>query len=109
MSTVPESTLQFNAEVATNLTADFLKRLGYKRGLRAIKVTLAGELYVVEMGVELKTAKVQIDPKTKEVKEYEIQEGEEQSESSFLKNKMLFLLIGVVAVAAVGLKLIGLF
>jgi hypothetical protein len=108
MSSVPENPPQVNAENATDLTAAFLKRLGYRRDLRAIKVSLSGETYIVEMGVEKKTAKVQIDSRTKEIKEYEIQEGENPSGSSFSKGKLL-VLIPLIAVVVVGLKLAGVF
>jgi hypothetical protein len=40
---------RFDAENATTLTADFLKRLGYKGSWLPMKVSLEGELYVVEM------------------------------------------------------------
>jgi hypothetical protein len=108
VSSVPEETARFNAENATALTADFLKRLGYKRGLRAMKVSLTGEIYVVEMGVEKKTAKVQIDSKTKEIKEYEIQEGENPS-SLLSKAKVPLLLIPVIAIVVVVLKFMNIF
>ena len=42
-----------------------------------MKVSLDGELYVVEMMSQKITAKVQINSKNKEIKEYELQEGEE--------------------------------
>jgi hypothetical protein len=109
VSSVPEETARFNAENATALTADFLKRLGYKRGLRAMKVSLTGEIYVVEMGVEKKTAKVQIDSKTKEIKEYEIQESENSSGSLLSKAKIPLLLIPVIAIVVVALKLMNIF
>jgi hypothetical protein len=109
VSSVPEATAQFNAESATALTADFLKRLGYKRGLRARKVSLTGETYVVEMDIEKKTAKVQIDSKTKEIKEYEIQEGENTSGSLMSKAKLPLLLISLAAIIVVALKLMSIF
>ena len=40
---------RFDAENATSLTADFLKRLGYKGTWVPMKVSLDGELYIVEM------------------------------------------------------------
>jgi len=109
VSSVPEETARFNAESATALTADFLKRLGYKRSLRAMKVSLTGDIYVVEMGINKKTAKVQIDSKTREIKEYEIQEGESSSGSLLSKAKIPLLLIPVMAIVVVVLKLMNIF
>ena len=109
MSSIPEDTSRFNAENATALTIDFLKRLGYKRSLRAMKVSLAGEIFTVEMGVEKKTAKVQIDSKTKEIKEYEIQEGENASGSTLSKARIPLLLIPAIATVIVVLKLMNIF
>jgi hypothetical protein len=109
MTSAPEDAARFNAENATALTADFLKRLGYKRSLRAIKVSLTGETYVVEMGIEKKTAKVQIDSKTKEIKEYEIQEGENPSGSLLSKAKIPLLLISSMAIVIVVLKIMNIF
>jgi hypothetical protein len=39
-----------------------------------LKVTSEGELFSVELNLQNKTAKVLVDTKMKEVKEYEIQE-----------------------------------
>jgi hypothetical protein len=61
---------RFDAENATALTADFLKRLGYKGSWVPMKVSLDGELYVVEMIFQKLSAKVQINSKNKEIKEY---------------------------------------
>lgn len=109
MSAVSENIVRFNAENATSSAAAFLKRLGYKRGLHAIKVTLEGETYVVEMGLEKKTAKVQIDSNTKEIKEYEIQEDETESSFSLEGKKFPLLLISLASISAVALKLMGFF
>jgi hypothetical protein len=96
MSSDSEQTVQLNAEWATSLAEDFLKRLGYKRGLLPKKVSLAGEKYVVEMVLKKRTAKVQIDTKTREIKEYEIQETETESGFSLSRRNML-LMLGVSA------------
>ena len=40
---------RFDTENGTALTADFLKRLGYKGSWVPMKVSLDGELYVVEI------------------------------------------------------------
>ncbi len=109
MSINPEETLRFNAEIATMLTVEFLKRLGYKRGLRATKVSLSEGTYVVEMALEKRTAKVQIDYATKQVKEYEIQDAESTSNLSSSKGKMALIVVVLVGVAFVALKLFSVF
>ena len=108
MSTETAEVPQFDAENATNMTADFLKRLGYKGNWLPMKVSLDGELYIVEMMFQKLTAKVQINSKTKEIKEYELQEGEAKS-NSFFKSKGLIFLVAVVSIAVVVAKLLGIF
>jgi hypothetical protein len=99
---------RFDAENATALTTDFLKRLGYKGSWLPLKVSLDGELYVVEMMLQKLTAKVQINSKTKEIKEYEFQQGEGGS-GGFFKSKKLIFFVVIIAVAVVATKLMGLF
>ncbi len=113
MSTAPPEVSpeisRFDAENATALTNDFLKRLGYKGSWLPMKVSLDGELYVVEMMFHKLTAKVQINYKTKEIKEYEFQEGEAQTNSLFKSKGKLIFLVAVVSVAVVMVKLLGYF
>ena len=109
MSITADTVSPFDAEKATTFTAEFLNRLGYTRGLRAIKVTLEDEVFVVEMGLERKTAKVQINSKTKEIKEYEIQDGETPGGSLFSKIKIPIFLVSSIAAAVILLKLMGIF
>ena len=114
MSTPTESTptdatiSQFDAENATSMTVDFLKRLGYKGKWLPNKVSLDGELYVVEMMYEQLTAKVQINSKTKEIKEYEFT-GNEAGGKSFLNSKLMLLIVGAVPTAILVLNLLGVF
>jgi hypothetical protein len=108
MSADPVEISRFDAENATSLTADFLKRLGYKGNWLPMKVTLDGELYIVEMMFQKLSAKVQINSKTKEIKEYEFQEGQEESKS-FFKSKRVTLIIVAVPVAILVLKLLAVF
>ncbi|MCW4004690.1 MAG: hypothetical protein NWE95_12345 [Candidatus Bathyarchaeota archaeon] len=111
MSTTPAAPeiSRFDAENATALTADFLKRLGYKGNWLPMKVALDGELYVVEMMFEKLTAKVQINSKTKEIKEYEFQQGEAEAKSFPLsKGKLIFLVAAISAGVAI-VKLLGFF
>jgi len=100
---------RFDAENATALTADFLKRLGYKGVWLPMKVSLDGELYIVEMlNQQKKTAKVQINATTKEIREYEFAEEENSSGGGISKAKLIFLMAAVgVSIAVV--KLLGVF
>ena len=109
MSTVPVEVSQFDAENATTMTADFLKRLGYNGNWMPMKVSLDGELYIVEMIFQKLTAKVQINSKTKEIKEYEFQKGEEATNSSFLSKGKLIFFIAIVSIGIAAMKFIGVF
>jgi len=100
---------RFDAENATGMTADFLKRLGYKGNWLPMKVSLDGELYVVEMMFQKLSAKVQINSKTKEIKEYELQEGEGATNSLFKSKGKLIFLIAAISVGVVIIKLMGVF
>lgn len=99
---------RFDAENATALTADFLKRLGYKGSWLPMKVSMDGELYIVEMMLQKLTAKVQVNSKTKEIREYEFQEGESASKGRLSKGKIMFL-VAVIAIGVVATKLLGVF
>jgi hypothetical protein len=100
--------LRFNAENATNLATDFMTRLGYKQSNFPTKMYLDGETDVVELQLQEGTARVQIDPRTREVKAYEIQE--EETRLGFLKSKIkLITLLSSIAAVAVALKLANIF
>jgi hypothetical protein len=71
-----------------------------------MKVSLDGELYIVEMMFQKLRAKVQINSKTKEIKEYELQEGEVATNSFFKSRWMMFLIVGV-SIAVVVASLLG--
>jgi len=75
MASVTADVSRLDAENATTLAVGFLKRIGYKRKWVPMKVSLDGELYIVEMMFQKLNAKVQINSKTKEIREYELQEG----------------------------------
>jgi len=78
--------------------------------LRPKKVSLEGEKYLVEVQVQKRTATVQVDLATGEIKGFQIEESTESSGFAFSK-RMLFPVVGVVAVIAVVvvLKLMGIF
>jgi hypothetical protein len=99
---------RFNAENATSLTISFLDRLGYKGKWLPLKVSLDGEVYIVEMAQQKKTAKVQINSSTKDIKEYEFQENETESKSP-IKSKGLIFLVAVIGIAALSAKFLGVF
>jgi hypothetical protein len=71
---ISEADSKFEVNNAITLATDLLKRLGFKNKIEPLKVSQDGELHVVDLSVENKVAKVVINTKTKEVKEYEIQE-----------------------------------
>ena len=103
-----EEVSRFDAENATSQTIAFLKRLGYKQSWQPMKVSMDGEVYIVEMAFQKLNAKVQIDSKTKEVKEYELTENETQG-NSFLNSKKLMLIVVAASAAIVLLQLLGVF
>ena len=106
MSTETAEVSRFDAENATAMTVDFLKRLGYKGNWLPMKVSLDGELYVVEMMYQKTSAKVQINSSTKEIKEYELQEGETETKG-FFRSRGMMLLVAAASIAVVVAALLG--
>ena len=103
----PAGAFRFNAENATNVATHFMTRLGYKKSNFPTKMYLDGETDVVELQLDEGTARVQIDPNTREVKGYEIQE---ESPLGFFKSKRkLLLLLSSIAAVVVALKLANVF
>lgn len=90
-----------NAEHVTSRAIVFLKALGNKHGIRPRKVSLQGQMYVVELDVgKDKSATVQIEVQTREIKEYEIK-NKEKEEGGFnlpLSPKTLIMIFGISAV-----------
>jgi len=99
---------RFDAENATTLTADFLKRLGYRGSWLPMKVSMDGELYIVEMMYQRKTAKVQINSTTKEIREYELAEEEKESSGGLSKGKVMFL-VAAIGISIALIKVLGVF
>ena len=87
-----------NAEQATAIAVDFLRRLGNKRRLKPKSATLQNEIYTVEVELKKAMAKVQIDFNTREIKEYSIESKAEET-SSFSINFRAILLMVVVSSA----------
>ena len=102
---------RLDAERVTWAAQAFLNRMGYKRSmLRPKKATLEGEKYLVEVQVQKKTATVQVDLATGEIRGFQIEEGEQTS--GFALNTRTLLIIGggvAVVVVVVALKLAGMF
>jgi hypothetical protein len=89
-----------NAEHVTSIAIEFLKALGNKHGIKPRKVSLQGQTYTVELDVgKEKTASVQIEAQTREIKEYEIKtkEKEESGLNLPLSPKMLIMIFGISA------------
>ena len=105
----PEETFMSKAENTTHLATDFMTRLGYKQDQIPTKLFVEGETDVVELKLQKGTARVQIDTKTKEVKEYEIQEAEAQEGFFTSKRKILLFFLSSIATIVVVLKLINVF
>jgi hypothetical protein len=103
-----EDTFRSNAENVTQLATDLMTRLGYKQGQFPTKLFVEGETDVVELKLQKGTARVQIDTKTKEVKEYEIQEAEAQ-EGFFTSKRKILLFLSSIAAIVVILKLVNIF
>ena len=107
-----EETKLLNAEQVTMIATSFLRRLGNKQPLKPIKASLEeDDIYVVEIGLPKKTATVQINAATENIKEYEIKKLEQQEEaSSFpvpLTPKNIMILGGTAAASVVISALMG--
>jgi hypothetical protein len=70
-----DSVSQLNPENATFLAINFVKSLGHGGKLEPTRLSRSGEDYLVEISSDRGTAKVQIDGKSRSIKEYEILEG----------------------------------
>jgi len=90
-----------NAEHATSIAIDFLRALGSKHGVKPRKVTLQGQVYVVELDVgKDKTAMVQVEAQTREIKEYEIKLKEKEESGLHLPfSPMTFVMVFGVSAA----------
>jgi hypothetical protein len=99
-----------NAEHVTSIAIDFLETLGNKHGIKPKKVSLQGQVYIVELDIgKDKTAVVQIEVQTREIKEYEIKtkEKEESGPGLPLSPKMLIMVFGISVAAYLVLELIN--
>jgi hypothetical protein len=89
-----------NAELATSIAVSFLRTLGNKHGVKPRKVSLHESVYAVELEIgKGKTAIVQVEAQTREIKEYEIKtkEKEESGLNLPLSPKLLMVIFGISA------------
>jgi len=102
---------RLDAERVTLLAEGFLSRLGYKRAtIRPKKAALEGEKYMVEVEVKKRTATVQVDLATGEIKGYQFEENQESSNFPMSRNTMLIVAgAGAVVAVILILKLMGFF
>jgi len=101
-----------DAERVTWLAQGFLNRLGYRRNaLRPKKVTLEGERYTVEVNVQKRTATVQVDVATGEIKAFQIEESGESSFPQLSRGAMVLVggLIGIGIITVLALKYLNFF
>jgi len=98
---------QMDAERVTLIAEGFLYRLGYTHGLRPTKASIEGEKYIVELQLKKRTARVDVDIATQEVKAYQIEESE--TGFRFPMTRRTLMIIGGIAAAAIAvvLKLTG--
>lgn len=103
-----EETRLLNAEEATLIATNFLKRLGNRHGLKPVKASLEEERYVVEVGLKKKIATVQIDATNEEIKEYEIKSVVKESRFFFpLTRKNILFVCGIVVASIFVSSLLG--
>jgi len=83
-----------DAELVTSIAVNFLWMLGNKRGVRPRKVSQHESVYVVELEIgKDKTAIVQVEAQTREIKEYEIKTKEKEESGLHVPLSPLLLII----------------
>jgi len=103
---------RIDAERVTWLAQGFLNRLGYRRtALRPKKVTLEGERYTVEVDVQKRTATVQVDMATGEIKAFQIEESGESGFPQLSRGTVILVggLVGIAIITIVALRYLGFF
>ena len=86
-----------NAEQATAIAVDFIRRLGNKRKLKPKSATLQNQIYIVEVELKKAMAKIQIDSNTKEIKEYSIESKAEETSTFPINFKAVLLMMAISA------------
>jgi hypothetical protein len=102
-SAVPQGK-ELNAESVTAMAANFLKRIGYKGGIKPKRVSLEGDLYTVEFEMSKFTATVKVDVLVRKIKEYDVQPKSEESALASLSPKTLIMMVVVSSIVTVGLS-----
>ena len=98
---------KLDAEQVTLLAENFLSRMGYRRAtLHPKKATIEGEKYLIEIAVKTRTATVQVDLATGEIKGFQIEESTE-SGGFALSRRTQLLIGGVSAIAVVAVVLVS--
>ena len=95
---------ELNAESVTAMSANFLKRIGYKGGIKPKRVSLEGDLYTVELEMSKFTATVKVDVLVRKIKEYDVQPKSEESALAALSPKTLIMMVVVSSIVTVGLS-----
>ncbi len=97
-----------NAEQATVIAVDFLRRLGNKRKLKPKSATVQNDIYVVEVKLKKATATVQINSLTREIKEYSIESKTEETTSFLPVNfKSILIMVAVSAATYIALSFLN--
>jgi len=86
------------------MASTFLKRIGYKGGIKPKRVSLESDLYTVELEMSKFTATVKVDVLVQKIKEYDVQPKSEESALATLSPKTLIMMIVVSAIVTVGLS-----
>lgn len=87
-----------NAQQVTLIAVAFLKSLGHKKSIKPKRVFLENQRYIVEAQISSKrTVKVQIDPNSSEIKEYEISQKVEESPITLPVEPKAILLMFVIS------------
>jgi len=103
-----EETRLLNAEEATLIATNFLRRLGNRKGLKPIKASLQEEIYIVEIGLKNKIATVEIAATSEEIRQYEIKAVvKESTSSSLLTRKNILLVCGIMVASIFVSSLLG--
>jgi len=96
-SVVQTQVRSLDAQQITNIAVEFLKRLGNGKGIKPKKVSLQGQRYIAELDIgKRKTAKIQIDAATREIKEYEIETKPKETTTLPIEPKTLLIICGIV-------------
>jgi hypothetical protein len=96
-SVVQTQIRSLDAQQITNIAVEFLKKLGNGKGIKPKKVSLQGQRYIAELDIgKRKTAKIQIDATTREIKEYEIETKPKETTTLPIEPKTLLIICGIV-------------